>query len=214
MSERPALTEAQRALEAILMVATEAVPLSVLGELLEVGAERVEELLDDLARSYEEEGRGFRLAKVAGGYRFQSHPDLAPYVLRFVEESRTPKLSAAALEALAVVAYRQPVSRAQVSAIRGVASDGVMRMLEERELIERVGIDPGPGQAVLFGTTRRLLEHLGVDRIEDLPPIADFHPGSEEISGLDEAVPSASPGSRSASLGDDEDPLRGFDGDA
>lgn len=212
MNERPEGVEAQRALEAILMVATEAVPARVLGELLELGTERVEALLDDLARSYEVEGRGFRLAKVAGGYRFQSHPDLAPYVQRFVEESRSVKLSAAALEALAVVAYRQPVSRAQVSSIRGVASEGVMRMLEERELIERVGIDPGPGQAVLFGTTRRLLEQLGLDRIEDLPPVADFHPGSEEISGLDEAVPSGSPGPRADDPVDD-DPLGSFGGE-
>lgn len=200
-------TEARRAVEAILMVATEAVPVGVLAELLELGADRVEALCDDLARSYEAEGRGFRLDRVAGGYRFRSHPDLASYVQRFVDDSRGAKLSGAALEALAVVAYRQPVSRAQVSAIRGVASDGVMRMLEERELIERVGVDPGPGQAVLFGTTRRLLEHLGIERIEDLPPVADFHPGAAEISGLDDPVPKGSPGPRSEGRTEEADPF-------
>ena len=115
---------------------------------------RVEELCAELAAAYEADDRGFVLARVAGGYRFQSHPDLAPYVERFVLEGQSARLSAAALETLAIVAYKQPVSRAQVAAIRGVNVDGVMRTLQQRGYIEEVGRDPGPGQAVLYGTTR------------------------------------------------------------
>src|SRR5438477_12659125 len=120
-------TEAERAIEAILMVAEEPVEPHLLAQLLEVSQERVEELCAELAATYEADDRGFVLVRVAGGYRFQSHPDLAPYVERFVTEGQHARLSAAALETLAIVAYKQPVSRAQLSAIRGVNADAVMR---------------------------------------------------------------------------------------
>ena len=123
----------------------------------------------ELEAAYRDEDRGFELVRVAGGYRFQSHADLAPYVERFVLEGQTARLSAAALETLAIVAYKQPVSRAQIAAIRGVNVDGVIRTLQARGFIDEVGRDPGPGQAVLYGTTPLLLERLGLDRIEDLP---------------------------------------------
>ena len=108
-----------------------------------------------LAAAYADEDRGFELVRVAGGYRFQSHPDLAPYVERFVLEGQTARLSAAALETLAIVAYKQPVSRAQVAAIRGVNADGVIRTLQTRGFIAEVGRDPGPGQAVAVRHDRR-----------------------------------------------------------
>ena len=107
--------------------------------------------------------------QVAGGWRFQSHPDLAPYVERFVLEGQSARLSGAALETLAIVAYKQPVSRAQVAAIRGVNVDGVMRTLHQRGFIAEVGKDPGPGQAVLFGTTALFLERLGLNALDQLP---------------------------------------------
>src|SRR5438270_5816901 len=113
-------TEAQRAIEAILMVAEEPVEPQLLAQLLEISPQRVEELCGELAAAYENDDSGFVLVRVAGGYRFQSHPDLAPYVERFVLEGQSSRLTAAALETLAIVAYKQPVSRAQVSAIRGV----------------------------------------------------------------------------------------------
>ena len=162
-------TETARAIEAILMVADEPVPAQLLAQLLEVPPAAVEELCAELAAAYEAEGRGFELVEVAGGYRFQSHPDLAPYVERFVLEGQSARLSAAALETLAIVAYKQPISRAQVAAIRGVNVDGVMRTLEQRGYIEEVARDPGPGQAVLYGTTRSFLERLGLDSLDDLP---------------------------------------------
>ena len=138
-------TEEMRAIEAILMVADEPVEPGLLAQLLEVSPARVEEMCAELAAAYDAEDRGFVLVRVAGGYRFQSHPDLAPYVERFVLEGQSARLSAAALETLAIVAYKQPVSRAQVSAIRGVNVDGVMRTLQQRGYVEEVGRDPGPG---------------------------------------------------------------------
>ena len=124
----------------------------------------------ELAEGYGEAGRGFVLARIAGGYRYQTHPDLAPYVERFANREVSHRLSTAALETLAIVAYRQPVSRAQISALRGVNVDGVVRLLEQRGYIEAVGRAEGPGQPVLYGTTDLFLERLGLDRPRAAPP--------------------------------------------
>ena len=181
-------TEAARALEAILMVAEESVEPGILAQLLELSVDRVEELCQELAQAYENEDRGSVLVRVAGGYRFQSHPDMAAYIERFVLEGQSARMSAAALETLAIVAYKQPVSRAQVAAIRGVNVDGVMRTLQQREYVEEVGRDPGPGQAVLYGTTRSFLERLGVNSLDDLPPLGDFVPGPEVMEVLEQTL--------------------------
>jgi len=177
--------DAARAIEAILMVADEPVEPHLLAQLLEIPAARVEELCAELAEQYDQESRGFSLVRVAGGYRFQSHPDMAPYVERFVLEGQSARLSAAALETLAIVAYKQPVSRAQVAAIRGVNVDGVIRTLQQRGFIEEVARDPGPGQAVLYGTSRMFLERLGLDSLDDLPPLGAFVPGAEVVEALE-----------------------------
>jgi segregation and condensation protein B len=180
--------ETERAIEAILMVAEDPVPPHLLAQILEVSPARVDELCQQLADAYSEEDRGFVLARVAGGYRLQSHPDLAAYVERFAVHGQPAHLSAAALETLAIVAYKQPVSRAQVASIRGVEVDGVMRTLQQRHLIEEVGRDPGPGQAILYGTTPIFLEKLGLDKLHDLPPLADFVPGPEVMEALDASL--------------------------
>ncbi len=177
--------EAARAVEAILMVAEEPVDAHLLAQLLEMAPGRVEDLCAGLAAGYEAEDRGFALVRVAGGYRFQSHPDLAPYVERFVLDGQRARLSAAALETLAIVAYKQPVSRAQMASIRGVNVDGVLRTLHHRGLVEEVARDPGPGQAVLYGTTRTFLERLGLDSLDDLPPLGQFVPGAEVVEALE-----------------------------
>ncbi len=174
-----------RAVEAILLVAEEPVRPDLLAQLLEVAIERIEEICGELAASYRDTGRGFILARVAGGYRFQTAPDLAPYVERYVLEGQTSRLSGAALETLAIVAYKQPLSRAQVAAIRGVNVDGVMRTLQQRGYIEEVARDAGPGQAVLFGTTRLFLERLALDSLDDLPALAAFVPGPEVMEALE-----------------------------
>lgn len=181
-------TEAARAIEAILMVAQEPVDPHLLAQLLEVAPARVSELCDELQAAYAADERGFVLVKVAGGYRFQSHADLAPYVERFVLEGQSARLSAAALETLAIVAYKQPISRAQVAAIRGVNVDGVMRTLQQRGYIDEVGRDPGPGQATLFGTTREFLERLGLDSLSDLPAIADLLPDASVLEALEKGL--------------------------
>src|SRR5438270_982455 len=178
-------SDTHRALEAIVLVADQPVEPNLLAQLLEVSVERVDELCRELAASYEEQGHGFVLARVAGGYRFQTAPDVAPYVERFVLEGQSARLSAAALETLAIVAYKQPLSRAQISAIRGVDVDGVIRTLQQRGYIEEVARDPGPGQAVLFGTTRMFLEKLGLDSIDDLPPLGEFVPSADAVEALE-----------------------------
>lgn len=180
--------EAARAIEAILMVAQEPVETHLLAQLLEVAPAVVEELCTELAEDYRAAERGFVLARVAGGYRFQSHGDLAPYVERFALEGQTARLSAAALETLAIVAYKQPLSRAQVAAIRGVNVDGVMRTLQHRGYVAEVGRDPGPGQATLFGTTQEFLERLGLDSLDDLPPIAALFPSPEVMEALEHGL--------------------------
>jgi len=177
-----------RAVEAIVMVAEEAVEAQLLAQLLEMPLAAVDELCEDLAAGYDEAERGFQLVRVAGGWRFQSHPDMAPYVERFVLDGQSARLSAAALETLAIVAYKQPVSRAQVAAIRGVNADAVVRTLAHRGYVEEVGRDPGPGQAVLYGTTRLFLEKLGLDSPADLPPLGDFVPGRETVEVLEQGL--------------------------
>ncbi len=188
MSDSQTWSETHRALEAILLVADEPAEPQLLAQLLEVPPARVEELCDELAARYVHDGHGFVLVKVAGGWRFQTAPDLAAYVERFALEGQSARMSAAALETLAIVAYKQPLSRAQIGAIRGVNVDGVMRTLQHRGYIEEVARDPGPGQAVLFGTTRLFLEKLGLSSLDDLPPLGEFVPSAEVVEALEQGL--------------------------
>jgi segregation and condensation protein B len=210
-------SEEAKAIEAIVMVADQPVEPHLLAQLLEVPPGRIEELCRELAEAYRNEDRGFELVRVAGGYRFQSHPEMAPYVERFVLEGQSSRMSAAALETLAIVAYKQPVSRAQVAAIRGVNADGVIRTLQARGFIKEVGRDPGPGQAVLYGTTSLLLERLGLDAISQLPPLAQFVPGPEIMDALERSLradrPASTGGGEPAALGEVEDEDRYIDDD-
>ena len=180
--------EIVRALEAILLVAMEPVAPALLAQLLEVSQTLVEELCDRLASTYEAAGHGFQLVKVAGGFRFQSHPDLAPYVERFVLDGQQSRVSSAALETLAISAYKQPLSRSQIAAIRGVDPEAVMRTLQARGYITEVDRDDGPGQAVMFGTTPLFLERLGIASIEHLPSIADFVPDASVVEALENGL--------------------------
>jgi segregation and condensation protein B len=177
-----------RAVEAVLLVAVEPVPSGLLAELLEEPVERIDEVLDALAQEYTDAGHGFILARIAGGARLQTHPDLAPYVERFANRDVSPRLSTAALETLAIVAYRQPVSRGQISSLRGVNVDGVTRLLEQRGYIAVVGHAEGPGQPALFGTTDLFLERLGLDSLAQLPPVEDFLPGPEVAGQFEEEL--------------------------
>jgi segregation and condensation protein B len=162
-------------LEAILLVADEPVPLGVLAQVLELPRGTVGEALAELAELYTAQGRGFDLREVAGGWRFYTRSEYAPVVEKFVRDGQEVRLTQAALETLAVVAYRQPVGRAQVSAVRGVNCDGVMRTLTLRGLVEEAGTDPETS-AILFRTTSYFLERLGLAGLDQLPELAPFLP--------------------------------------
>jgi segregation and condensation protein B len=189
-----ALSPEARAIEAVLIVAVEPVPAGLLAELLELPVELIDPICDELAESCRQEGRGFDVVRIAGGFRIQTSPDMAAYVERFANVGVSSRLSAAALETLAIVAYKQPVSRAQISALRGVNVDGVVRLLEHRGYIAAVGRAAGPGQAVLYATTDAFLERLGLDRIEQLPPVEDLLPGPEALVELEEQMRPAGDG--------------------
>ena len=169
-------------LEAILLVADEPVPVVVLAQVLERPRSEVTAQLHALAEEYTAQGRGFDLREIAGGWRFYTREDCAPLVERFVSDGQEVRLTQAALETLAVVAYRQPVSRARVSAVRGVNCDSVMRTLVLRGLVEEAGTDPETG-AILYRTTAYFLERLGLASLEDLPDLAPFLP--EDIEDIE-----------------------------
>ena len=177
-----------RAIEAILLVAVEPVPAELLAQLLEQPTVMIERLCTELAAAYDEAGHGFTIAKVAGGYRFQTQADLAPYVERFLLDGQRARMSAAALETLAIIAYKQPLSRAQIASIRGVDPDGVLRTLQARGYIAEVARDHGPGQAILFGTTPAFLDKLGLDSLADLPSIVEFVPGADVVEALEQGL--------------------------
>jgi segregation and condensation protein B len=163
------------ALEAVLLVVDEPVDEVTLAQVVERPRAEVTAELEELAAAYTREDRGFDLRRVAGGWRFYTREDCADIVERFVRDGQQARLTHAALETLAVVAYRQPVSRSRVAAVRAVNVDGVMRTLLTRGLVEEVGSDPDSG-AVLFGTTSHFLERLGLDSLDDLPPLAPHLP--------------------------------------
>jgi segregation and condensation protein B len=176
--------ELQRSLEAILMVVDEPVSELVLAQIIEVPTEAITAALIALSDRYQQEGRGFELRQVSGGWRYYSHPDMSAFVEKFVLGGQKAKLTQAALETLAVVAYRQPISRARVSAIRGVNVEAVMKTLVNRGLVEESGVE-GESGAVLYQTTSYFLEKLGLNSIADLPALAPFLP---DIDGLDELL--------------------------
>jgi segregation and condensation protein B len=165
----------QASLEAIMLVADEPVSEVLIAQVLEQPRDEVGSALRDLAASYAAEQRGFDLREVAGGWRFYTREECAPVVERFVSDGQEVRLTQASLETLAVVAYRQPVSRARVSAVRGVNCDGVMRTLVLRGLVEESGADQETG-AVLFRTTGYFLERLGLAGLNELPELAGFLP--------------------------------------
>ena len=167
--------EMRGALEAILLVVDEPVQEIMLAQVMEQPTERVAETLEEIARDYEDAGHGFELRKVGGGWRLYTRPRYASYVERFVLDGQSVRLTQAALETLAVVAYKQPVTRSRISAIRGVNCDGVIRTLTSRGLVEECGTEPESG-AFLYRTTTLFLEKLGLDNVGQLPPLAPFLP--------------------------------------
>ncbi|MEH6379877.1 SMC-Scp complex subunit ScpB [Streptomyces sp. KLMMK] len=181
------------ALEAVLMVVDEPATEEHLARVLERPRREIAAALGELAREYDAQGRGFELRQVAGGWRFFTRPAYADAVEAFVLDGQQARLTQAALETLAVVAYRQPVSRSKVSAVRGVNCDGVMRTLLQRGLVEEAGTEPETG-AILYRTTNYFLERMGLRGLDELPELAPFLPEAEAIEGdTQEGVPSFDP---------------------
>ncbi|MGW1077025.1 SMC-Scp complex subunit ScpB [Streptomyces sp. NPDC002537] len=181
------------ALEAVLMVVDEPVAEEYLARVLERGRREVADALRELADEYTVQRRGFELRNVAGGWRFAGRAEYADAVEAFVLDGRQARLTQAALETLAVVAYRQPVSRSRVSAVRGVNCDGVMRTLLQRGLVEETGTEPETG-AILYRTTNYFLERMGLRGLDELPELAPFLPEADAIEGdTQEGVPSFDP---------------------
>jgi segregation and condensation protein B len=194
------------AIEAVLLVATEPVEPVLLAQLVEIPTAAVEAICARLAGEYAAEGRGFTIARIAGGYRFQTAAEQAPYVERMVLEGQTARLSGPALETLAIVAYKQPISRAQLSAIRGVNVDATLRTLVQRGYVEESGHEATPGNPALFSTTKLFLDKLGIDALSDLPPLADFIPDAGVVEALERGlrITDAPPASADEALSDDD----------
>lgn len=181
----------EQQLEAMLTVALEPITAAELADVLGVETDMVTATLRGLQSEYVEEKRGFVFVELASGWTMQSSPDVADAVTRFANRDVSHRLSAAALETLAIIAYRQPISRVQISALRGVNVDGVSRLLEQRGYIEVVGKAEGPGQPVLYGTTEIFLDRMGLASLDMLPPIENFLPPVSLAHELaDEMVPS------------------------
>lgn len=175
------------AVEAVLMVVDEPVTSASLASALEVPEADIDATIAALAEDYVSTERGFDVRQIAGGWRIYSRHDLAPVIERFLLDGRRSRITQAALETLAVIAYRQPISRARVSAVRGVNVDGVVRTLMARGLITEVGMDAEHG-AVLYGTTDYFLQRIGVGSLSDLPPLAPYLPELDTLDGLDEEL--------------------------
>jgi segregation and condensation protein B len=175
----------RKVIEAILLLADEPVPATHIGEVLERPRSAVEGLLFDLAAAYRDEDRGFVLREVGGGWRLYTSPDCAPWLERFVLSHTHTRLTGPALEVLAIVAYRGPVSRSQIAEIRGIDSDGVVRTLLQRGLIAESGHDSGPGSPVLFTVSDSFLERMGLRSTDDLPALTDFMPDAEAIEDME-----------------------------
>ncbi len=179
------VAELRPALEAVLMVADQPLDHMSLASVVGYPAEQVVRALEELAAEYSEQGRGFELRNVAGGWRYYTGQEYVAVVERFVLEGQQARLTQAALETLAVVAYKQPVSRGRVSAIRGVNVDGVMRTLVARGLVEECGTE-AETTALLYRTTSYFLERIGITSTDDLPELAPFLPDLDEFDDLDD----------------------------
>ncbi|MDX2603182.1 SMC-Scp complex subunit ScpB [Streptomyces caniscabiei] len=206
-ASRVAGLDLKPALEAVLMVVDEPATADHLSKILERPKRQISKALRELADEYAAQGRGFELRLIAGGWRFYTRPEYAAAVERFVLDGQQARLTQAALETLAVVAYRQPVSRSRVSAVRGVNCDGVMRTLLQRGLVEEAGAEPETG-AILYRTTNYFLERMGLRGLDELPELAPFLPEAEAIEAeTQEAVPSFDPDAPDSEDTDDKTEL-------
>lgn len=174
--------------EAILFVTEAPVPKGELAEILEMPSGEIEAIIHELTSELQNRGSGLVIRETGGGWRLYSHPEAYPYLERFSSTATARRLSPASIETLAVVAYRQPVARSQISEIRGVDSDSAVRTLERLGLIEEVDRLDLPGNPVVYGTTTLFLEKLGLNSVGDLPPLADHVPPAQALEGLEDSL--------------------------
>lgn len=181
-------SELMQKVEALLMVTSEPLSPAKVCQVLEVSITESESVLEYLCDYYNHSNFGYFLQKAAGGYRFATKPEMASVLEAFAISQSSARLSMAALETLAIVAYRQPISRTQIGTIRGVNSDSVLRMLVSRGYLEVSARDGGPGNAMLYSTTSTFLEKLGIFSLDELPPIEGFMPGNEIAEALEASL--------------------------
>lgn len=173
-------------IEALLFVSDRPLSVAKICDVVEVEEDQVKKALEDIAQEYHRDDRGLQLREVADGYRFYSHPAYAPYIEKMILSFDHRRLTQAALETLSIVAYKQPVTKADISAIRGVNSDGVINTLLNRDLVKEMGRQDAPGQPILYGTTTRFLESFGLRSIDELPPLDEFTPDEEVRKQIEE----------------------------
>ncbi len=191
-------------IEALLFVSDEPVSAARIARVLEVSEPEVAAVLAGIAQQYADQERGFQLREVAGGWRLYTHPAYHEQVEGYVLSWDTRRLSQAALEALAVVAYHQPVTRAGVNAVRGVNSEGVISSLVDKGLVREVGRDKNQGNAILYGTTRTFLEKFGLKDISELPPLEEFAPDPQTERAIRERLGALDGSSLASGVSDDD----------
>ena len=176
--------------EALIFVSGDPIPLRRLVEVLEVPEEEVKTAIEALVERYLQTGAGIQVLEVAGGYQLRTRPIHSAYVNRFLERKRKSTLSGPALETLAIIAYKQPISRTEIEAIRGVGVDGVLKSLLDKRLIKVVGVKEVPGRPNLYGTTKQFLEYFGINSLNDLPPVENISETFSSVAAAgDEELP-------------------------
>jgi len=201
------------AIEAMLLVSSDPVAATDLAGVLGVAPGEVAGALAELSSEYADANRGFQLREVAGGWRLYTHPAYHELVEAYVLSWDTRKLSQAALETLAVIAYHQPVTREGVRAVRGVSSDGVISSLVDKGLVRELGRDPGHGQAIIYGTTQAFLERFGLRSLSELPDLEQFAPDEESRKFIRERLSGRSINTTIDELSQDMDEDRALAGD-
>lgn len=171
-------------LEALLLVSGEPLSVETVAGICEVSEAEVRAALDELQQEYRRQERGFQLREIAGGYRLHTHPAYAEHVERLAMKGRRNRLTRAAIETLAIVAYLQPITRAQIANLRGVQGESLVKMLEELGLVRETGKENAPGGPALYGTTGAFLERFGLNALDELPPLEDFEPDEETVERI------------------------------
>lgn len=172
--------------ESLLFVSDQPLTVAKIAEVIEVDEAEIVKILDDLENEYKRADRGYQLREVAGGYRMYSHPAYSPYIEKLLLSFDHRRLTQAALETLSIIAYKQPVTKADIAAIRGVNSDGVINTLINRDLIKETGRQDTPGQPILYGTSSRFLESFGMRSLAELPPLDEFNPDDDVRRQIEE----------------------------